>query len=278
MNYFSHVCCALAAAIVLTFLLANAPVLAAPHTLQDIINKRELVAGIFPDAFPYTMTNALGEYSGFEVELARQLAQDMGVKITFMPMSMKDLFLALAASDIDVIISNLSITPQRNLRVAFSEPYMVMGQTVLLRKELQDVVTSYKQLNDSAYRLIVLRGSTSDASVVKFMPKANLLRVSDIREGIRLLLDGKGDAWVYDDIFNSQCYQALGEERLTYLSEKFTHESIAIAFSHGATDLDNFLKNFIRQIKLDGRYEQLYNKWFVQAIRDEFKKIQNGKQ
>ena len=80
---------------------------------------------------PWSMRDLEGELVGFELDVGRKLAEDMGVEVEFVPTSWDGIIPALVSGKFDVIISGMSITPQRNLTVNFSDPYAYSGMTIL---------------------------------------------------------------------------------------------------------------------------------------------------
>src|SRR5450759_3777039 len=113
--------CALAC-LVATFALLSGCVTApptAPTALQRILQKGELVVGTSGDQPPLVMKDKDGNLIGFEADLAGMMAAAMNVKLKLAPMGFSELLPALEAGKVDLVISGLTITPERNLKVAF---------------------------------------------------------------------------------------------------------------------------------------------------------------
>src|SRR5512136_299283 len=91
--------------------------------LDRILTKKELVVGTAASMPPLNMTTKDGQIVGMEMDLARFFADGMGVKLTLKPMNFNDLLPALEAGQVDMILSSMTITPGRNLKVAFVGPY-----------------------------------------------------------------------------------------------------------------------------------------------------------
>ena len=93
-------------------------------------------AGRFDAGYqPFEMTNKQGQYIGFDVDLAKMVAKEMGVKVEFVNTAWDGIIPALLTDKFDVIMGGMTVTPQRNLRVNFADPYIVVGQTIVLRKD-----------------------------------------------------------------------------------------------------------------------------------------------
>ena len=96
-------------------------------------NLTELRIGISPD-YPPLAFKEEGKLQGAEVEMAKTLAYYLNVKIVFVELPWKKLIPGLLNNRIDIIMSGLSITPERERNVNFAQPYMQVGQMTLIRK------------------------------------------------------------------------------------------------------------------------------------------------
>ena len=123
---------------------------AAARPLQDVLNYGTLRVGValFP---PWTMRDPSGELTGFEIDVARKLAEDMHVDVEFSLYPWDRIILGLEAGEIDIIAAGLSIAPERALHVAFSRPYATSGTTLATNLETTSDVTSLDDLNDTFY-------------------------------------------------------------------------------------------------------------------------------
>src|SRR5512139_1551832 len=99
--------------------------------LDRILAKKELVVGTAASMPPLNMTTKDGQIVGMEVDLARFFANGMGVKLTLKTMRFNDLLPALGKGQVDMVLSAMTITPQRNLTVAFAGPYFASGKSIL---------------------------------------------------------------------------------------------------------------------------------------------------
>jgi polar amino acid transport system substrate-binding protein len=90
---------------------------------------------------PWSMRDVNDELIGFELDVGRELAKDMGVDVEFVPTAWDGIIPQLVAGNFDVIISGMTITPARNLTVNFTQPYAYSGLTILANKEMTDGFT-----------------------------------------------------------------------------------------------------------------------------------------
>ncbi len=101
-------------------------------TLNKIIQRGELRVGLDPGYMPFEMKDKKGNIIGFDVDLAKQMAKGMGVKLKIIPTAFDGIVGGLIADKFDMIISAITITQKRNLKINFSSPYMSIGQTLLV--------------------------------------------------------------------------------------------------------------------------------------------------
>jgi polar amino acid transport system substrate-binding protein len=149
--------------------------------------------------------------------------------------------------------------------VNFADPYMIIGQTILLNKKHEGRVTSYHDLNDSGYIVTSKSGTTGEQTVKKLIPKATYKPFDVETDAVLEVLHDRADATVFDLPFCATVMARQGVDKLVFLDQPFTYEPLAWGIRKGDPDFLNWLNNFLRQLKNDGRYEKIYNKWFKSA-------------
>ena len=230
-------------------------------TLEGILQQGELKVGFESGYMPFEMTDKKGEFVGFDIDMAKEMAKAMGVKFVPVNTAWDGIIPALTTKKFDIIMSGMTITQERNLKINFADPYIIVGQTILLNKKLAGKVNSYKDLNNPKYIVTSKLGTTGEMAVKRLIPKATYKSFETEPEAALEVVNGKADAFVYDlpycAVFNAQ----QGKGKLIFLDTPFTFEPLAWAINKGDPDFLNWLNNFLRQVKNDGRYEQIYNKW-----------------
>jgi polar amino acid transport system substrate-binding protein len=239
------------------------PGVAAADTLDDILERGTLRVGLEPGYMPFEMTNKRGEIVGFDVDMAKRMAKAMGVELELVSTAWDGIIPALLTKKFDIIMSGMTLTQERNLKVSFANPYIVIGQSVLIKKDLAGDVQSYKDLNDKKFKVASKLGTTGEQATKRMIPDATYISFETEQEGVMDLLNGKVDAFVYDLPFNAIAYAEKGQGKLVLLDEPFTFEPLAWAVNKGNADFVNWLDNFLRQVKNDGTYERIYRKWFL---------------
>ncbi|KEI72726.1 transporter substrate-binding domain-containing protein [Endozoicomonas elysicola] len=230
-------------------------------TLNQIMERKVLRVGLDAGYMPFEMTNKQGKIVGFDVDIARQMAKAMGVKLEIVNTAWDGIIPALVTDKFDIIMSGMTLTAERNLQINFADPYIVIGQSIMVRNGLEDEVQSYKDLNDSKYTVVSKLGTTGDIAAKRYLSKAKLRLFETESEGAIEVVNGKADAFIYDLPFNA-VYSSQNPGKLVHLDTPFTYEPLAWGVRKGDPDFLNWLNNFMRQIQGDGTYDKIYAKWF----------------
>ncbi|MES0873717.1 transporter substrate-binding domain-containing protein [Sinimarinibacterium thermocellulolyticum] len=230
-------------------------------TLNRILKRGELRVGLEAGYMPFEMLDKKGNIIGFDVDLARLMAKTMGVKLTLVNTQWDGIIPALLTDKFDILMGGMTITAERNLQVNFADPYIVIGQSVLLNRAHEDKVTTYSQLDDPRYTIATKLGTTGDIAARRFMPRARIRSFESEAEAMIEVRSGRADAFVYDLPYNV-VYAARFPDAAVHLKEPFTREPLGWAVRKGDPDFLNWLNNFLRQIRDEGVYDALYRKWF----------------
>jgi polar amino acid transport system substrate-binding protein len=246
---------------------AALPAFAADHelaeksTLNQILKRGELRVGLDAGYMPFEMTDKKGDIVGFDVDLAKEMAKAMGVKLTIVNTDFDGIIPALMADKFDIIISGMTVNQERNLQINFADPYIVAGQAILLNKKHEGKVSSYKDLNDPQYTVVSRIGTTGEQAAQRMIPKAQYKSFEKESDGAMEVVNGQADAFVYDLPFCVVFMAQQGGQNLVLLDKVFTYEPQSFGVKKGDPDFLNWLDNFLVQIKNDGRYDRIYNKW-----------------
>ena len=237
--------------------------LAKKSTIEKILQRGELRVGFESGYVPFEMTDKKGNFVGFDMDYARRMAKDMNVKFVPVNTEWDGIIPALMTDKFDIIMGGMTITQERNLKINFADPYIVVGQAILLNKKLEGKVKSYKDLNDPKYILTSRLGTTGEQAIKKYIPKATYKSFQTEADAGLEVINGKADALAYDLPFCGFLYGSQGKGKTVFLDKPFTYEPLAWAINKGDPDFMNWLNNFLRQTKGDGFYDRLYKKWIT---------------
>jgi polar amino acid transport system substrate-binding protein len=249
--------------VILVFLMAfslAASASAGSH-LDKILKKGELIVGTTGTQPPLNATNKAGELIGLDADIARLIAMNMGVKIKFSKMSFSELLPALEAGKVDMVISSMTMTLERNLKVAFVGPYYVSGKGILTKPDTITALQETAGLNNPEFKVAALEGSTSQKFVETSAPKAELIKVKSYDVAIDMLVQDKITAMIADYPFCAFSAFRYRDKGLVAGQSRLTFEPLGIAVQPD-TLLLNWLRNFAIMLDGSGQLKSLNKKWF----------------
>jgi polar amino acid transport system substrate-binding protein len=250
-------------------------------TLEGIIKRGELRIGLEVGYMPFEMIDKRSglrqkgirhggfrrkgrqlSLIGFDIDIGIEMAKALGVKPLFIDTLWPSIIPALKLGRFDIIYGGMSVTKARKTQVDFADPFMTVGQTVLLNAKHKGTVKSYKDLNNSKFIVVSKPGTTGEEAVQRLIPKATYETADTEIAGAMRVLKGTADAFVYDFPFNAVFNAMHPSDQMIFLGKPFTKEPIAWAIRKNDPDFMKFLNDFLTQMKADGRFDKIYNKWF----------------
>jgi polar amino acid transport system substrate-binding protein len=184
--------------LVFTLLALGAAHAAAARPLQEVLNSGTLRVGVVLYA-PWAVRAANGELAGFEVDVATQLATDMGVKAQIVPYDFAKLIPALESGEIDIIAAGLAITPERALHVNFSQPYAESGISIAAQSRRTASVTRLEDLDKDTFTVAAVANSVAVELARRVLPHANLRVFENVDAASAALVRGEVDAYLEDE-------------------------------------------------------------------------------
>jgi polar amino acid transport system substrate-binding protein len=233
----------------------------AGKAMDSILKKAELVVGITGTQPPLNVVNKDGKIIGYDADIARLIAMNLGVKVKFATMPFAELLPALTAGKVDMILSSMTMTLERNRKVAFIGPYYVSGKGILTKTETIGALQQAKGLNNPEFMVAALKNSTSQAFVEQSAPKAQLVLTESYDEAIDMLFQDKVNAVVADYPFCAFSAFRHQDKGLVSGQSKLTIEPLGIAIREDAL-LINWLSNFLNMLEVSGQVKNLTEKWF----------------
>jgi polar amino acid transport system substrate-binding protein len=249
----------LAALVLAASLAASADAAARP--LQDVLNHGTLRVGValFP---PWAMRADKNDLGGFEIDVAKKLAEDMGVKADIVVYEWNRLIPALEADEIDIIAAGMTITPERALKVNFSNPYETGGITLATNVGSTANAKSLDDLNSSRYRFGVVDKSIAATLAERVLPDAKLATFKNAEEAEAALVAGKIDGLLEEQ--PGPAYLALEHPGKidVPLSRPLLETRSGFAVAKGDADFLAFLDAWIIAREADTWLPSTYHYWF----------------
>jgi polar amino acid transport system substrate-binding protein len=226
------------------------------HMLEAIRKRGTMIVGIAPQV-PWVMRDPVGEWQGYEIDVVRQLASDLGVELVLVRVPFAQLTDALADGSVDIVSAGYSITPQRALVVEFSNPYATSEMQVVARADLAG-----SDLNRADVTLGTRTGGTTEATARARFPQAKIVTFPTERLLYEALKAGQVDgALAY--VPRTSVAVAQSEGKLAVMpSAQLPHTVEAFAVRKGEQPLLNFLNAWIAYWKADGWLDERRRYWF----------------
>jgi polar amino acid transport system substrate-binding protein len=235
-------------------------------TLDRIVSTKRLRVGLNPGYAPFEMIDTDGNVIGFDADVARYLASQMGngVQVEFVKSDWDPIIANLNAGKFDVIMSGMTRTPQRALRVGFTDPYFETGQALLVNraKHAPSPKLGWKDFDTPGTVVATRLGTTGEIVARKLFRRATIKTFEAESDGAMEVDAGRADVMVYDQPYVAIRAQESPERTFAVLTP-FTKEYLAMAVRPGDTRLREWLNLTIFELKASGAYDSLYDSWFV---------------
>jgi len=230
-------------------------------TLEQILKRGVLRVGM--DTFvPWAMKDKTGKFVGFEIDVAKQLAEDMGVKVEFVPTKWAGIIPALLTGKFDVIIGGMGIRTKRAMKVNFTIPYDYSGMSMVASKAKADGFSSLEDFNKSEVELAIKMGTTAVMAAKKFMPKAKRRLFEDQAQAYQELRNGNVHAVVGSSPRPAFEAAKYSETLFMPMRDNFTKEPIAFALRKGDFDTMVFFNGWIQTKRDQGWLQDKHHYWF----------------
>ncbi|NNG01672.1 MAG: transporter substrate-binding domain-containing protein [Desulfobacteraceae bacterium] len=244
---------------------AHAETIQQQLTNQSVVEQmlKRGVVRVGMDTFvPWAMKDKTGKLVGFEIDVATRFAEDMGVKVEFVPTKWSGIIPALLTGKFDVIIGGMGILPKRNLKVNFSIPYDYSGMSIVANKKLAAGFSSLEDFNKKEVVIAAKLGTTAVMASKKSMPNATLRLFESEAQVYQELLNGRAHAVV--ESAPTPAYYSLKYPDKLFLpiSGTFTKEPIGFALRKGDPDSLNYFNNWIGYVMAEGWLQERKQYWF----------------
>jgi ABC-type amino acid transport substrate-binding protein len=236
----------------------------ADSPLGRIQEAGRITIGVKYDVPPFGFRNPqTGDVEGFDVELGRAIAADLGVEPRFIEAVSDNRIPFLQDRTADLIISTMTINQERDQEIDFSTPYYVARGRILVPQDSQ--IQGVEGL--SGQRVCTALGSTYEETIREQAPRADLRLVDSYSECLELVQNGAVDAVSTDDVILTG--MIIQDDSLKLVGEQLTTEPYGVGIRQGATEMKEFVDGVIDRYKQDGRWARSYQRWIGQYTQEE---------
>ena len=223
-------------------------------TVTAIKKRGQLRIAVFGDLPPYGWVNKDGKRVGYDVELGRRMAKDLGVKPKFIQVNANNRVDTLNSNKADIVLANFTVTPERKQVISFAKPYMKVSVGVIYPKNKK--ITKLSQLKGK--ELIVNKGTTAENYFTSKQKGISLLKFDSKTQQFNALKNNRAAALADD---NSYLYAWVKKNPKYTVGIKSVgpQQYIAPAVKKGNTSLLNWSNKEITKLNQEGFFTQDYN-------------------
>nr|MBO2472537.1 basic amino acid ABC transporter substrate-binding protein [Bacillota bacterium] len=200
---------------------------------------------------------ATGEYVGFDMDIIREIGRRLGMDVQVINVAWEGIIPGLLSGHYDVIISAMTITNERAQAVDFSDPYFATGQVILVRADDDRI----KEPADLKGKRVAVQIGTTGHFAAERIEGAVVEHYPLTPEAILALKLGRADAVVLDELVALEEVRA-NPGQVKVVGTPFTIEYYGIAIRKGNPDLLRAINLALAQMKADGTYDEIYDRWF----------------
>ncbi|MFI0353952.1 transporter substrate-binding domain-containing protein [Actinomadura sp. 9N407] len=225
----------------------------------SILDKDTLVVGVRPDLPSLGVKRTDGTFEGFDIDVARYVAKQLGRDVRFIPVLAADRIPALTSKRADLVLATLSVTPDRKTKIAFAGPYYTSYQDVMVHSKDTDV-KAVRDLKDRRFCAVEGADPTKRLLALHGM-SARLVTAKDYDECMRMIHGGMVDAITTNDVILAGLIKRHGRQT-RLVNVKLSEQNTGIGIRQGDPDGCEALNRAITKMYQDGTTRKLVAKWF----------------
>ncbi len=237
---------------------------AVDNSLTYITDKKEIIMGLDDGFPPMGFRDEKGELVGFDIDLAKAVADKMGISLKLQPIDWKAKDLELQAKNIDVIWNGYTITEERKTNNLVSPPYMENKQVVIV--PTNSPINTLKDLEGK--KVAVQDGSSAQEALADTGDLLSKIEQVDFKDNVTAMLDvsiGMTDALAVD-IVVAEYYMAKDAGKFRILNESLAPEEYGIGFRKGEQAFHDAVMKAYGELKADGTLKAISEKWFGRDV------------
>ena len=246
----------------LACVLLGAPARAAETSLMDRILERGVIRVGFSSFVPWAMQGKDGEFIGFEVDVAKRLARDLGVDIQLVPTRWAGIIPALLADKFDVIIGSMSVTTERNLKGNFTIPYDFAAIEAVANKQKTQGMRFPDDYDKPGVIIAVRSGGTPAIVARKLVPRATVRPFDDEAPAVQDVIAGRSHMMLSSAPLPA--FESLKNPDVLYQpsTQALSSQPVGFVIRKGDVDTLNVLDNWIRMVEAEGWLAERKAYWF----------------
>lgn len=227
--------------------------------LQSVIARGTIRIAVLGSLPPYSRVLPTGEPEGYDIDIAKKLAEALKVKPEFVITDIPSRVTSLQTRKVDVTIADFTRNVERSTTIAFTNPYLVTTMRLLVRED-----SPYKTIAEAdaaGIKVAISRGGTAERAVPANMPKSSVVRFNNQADEMSALLSGQVEGMAEDDFYNKQAIKDR-PGKLRQVEGGLARAEIAIGVPAGDADWLRVVNLFVDQLNASGENKKMFEKWF----------------
>lgn len=235
------------------------------NKLEQVQDAGKIVVGIMGTYAPYNYLGENGEYTGYDVEIASEVAERLDVEAEFVAQDFSGLIPSLQQGKYDMLVSQVTITPERQQVIDFSNPYITNNVKVIVKEDNTDI----KSVEDFPGRKIGVGLGTNDETYLRttLMPEVGGFIINTYDDVITTLADldaGRIEATINNEYALKPVVEKNGY-KIKSVGESIKSDNAGIAVAKGESEFVEAINEALDEMKEDGTYAEIFEKWFGEA-------------
>ena len=234
--------------------------------LDTIKESGEINIGVFSDKSPFGYVDENGEYQGYDIELAKQIGEDLGVKVNYVSTEAANRVEYLETGKVDIILANFTVTDERAEKVDFASPYMNVSLGVVSPEKR--VIKDVKELKADD-EVIVISGTTAETYFTENLPDVTLQKYDTYANAKNAIENGNACCWAND---NTEVMAFASENKgyVVGIPELGSQDTIAPAVSKGNESLLTWLNDELASLGALNFFHDDYEKTLIDTYGKEY--------
>ena len=244
----------------------NTEVSSADNSLQKVKENGKLVLGLDDTLAPMGFRDDNGEIVGFDIDLAREVANRLGVELEAKPIDWSSAILSLKKGDVDVIWNGFAVNESRKQQVNFTKPYLY-NRLMIAKYSDRDDINSKEELKGKIVG--VQSGSSNYETLVNDPVSKEIKEIRQYDSYVNAFLDLEAkriDAVIVDEIV-ARYYISKENADFTLLEDKpITSQYLSVGLRKTDTELLNAIDKALDDMRADGKAAEISTKWFGKDV------------
>lgn len=237
-------------------LLLGCSAMAQSSRLDQVKGAKELRVCIWPDYYGISYRSPkTQQLSGIDIDMAAELAKDLGVTPRFVDSSFARLTDDLSQGRCDIAMFGIGVTPQRQQKIRFTSPYLASGIFAITTRSNRRI-QQWADIDQPGVAVAVAKGTYHEAVMRDSLKSANLLVTATPQGREQEVESGRADVFMTDYPFSRRMLETTDWARLVAPPEPFNLTSYAYATPLGDERWHERVESFVAAVKSDGRLKQ----------------------